>query len=72
VRAPADMVSRVARMGSENNISVVPDHSADATLLGMVSEGELVRPYITTNVERRTPWLIWLAEGTDLAPESVQ
>jgi CBS domain-containing protein len=31
-----------------------------------------VRLYITTNVERRARWLTLLAEGTDLAPESVQ
>ncbi len=69
---PGDTVSRVARMLSENKISAVPVCSADGTLLGMVSEGDLMRPYVATNVKRRAQWLTLLAEGTDLAPEFVE
>lgn len=69
---PGDTVSRVARMLSENNISAVAVCGADGSLLGMVSESDLMRPYIATNVERRARWLALLAEGTDLAPEFVE
>jgi CBS domain-containing protein len=69
---PGDTVSRVARMLSESNISAVPVCSPEGTLLGMVSEGDLMRPYLTTNVERRVRWLTLLAEGNDLAPEFVE
>jgi CBS domain-containing protein len=69
---PGDTVSRVARMLSENNVSAVPVCDADGTLLGMVSEGDLMRPYVATNVERRARWLTLLAEGNDLAPEFVE
>jgi CBS domain-containing protein len=69
---PGDTVSHVARMLAENNISAVPICDADGSLLGMVSEGDLMRPYITDNVERRSRWLTLLAEGTDLAPEFVE
>jgi CBS domain-containing protein len=69
---PGDTVSRVARLLSENNISAVPVCGADGSLHGMVSESDLMRPYIATNVERRARWLTLLAEGTDLAPEFVE
>lgn len=68
---PGDTVSYVARLLSENNISAVPVCEADGTVLGMVSEGDLMRPYVATNVQRRARWLALLAEGTDLAPDFV-
>lgn len=68
---PGDTVAYVARMLSENNISAVPVCEADGTVLGMVSEGDLMRPYVATNVQRRARWLALLAEGTDLAPDFV-
>lgn len=69
---PGDTVSRVARILSENNISAVPVCGADGSLVGIVSESDLMRPYIATNVERRARWLALLAEGTNLAPEFVE
>lgn len=69
---PGDTVAHVAHMLSGNKISAVPVCDADGTVLGMVSEGDLMRPFIATNVERRARWLTLLAEGTDLAPEFVE
>lgn len=69
---PDDTVSHVARLLSENNISAVPVCDASGTLLGMVSEGDLMRPFVTENVKRRTWWLALLADGTDLAPEFLE
>ncbi|HTW69690.1 MAG TPA: CBS domain-containing protein, partial [Acetobacteraceae bacterium] len=62
-------VAHVARLLSKNAISAVPICNADGTLLGMVSEGDLMRPFIDANVKRRAWWLTLLADGTDLAPE---
>jgi CBS domain-containing protein len=68
---PGDTVSRVARVLSENNISAVPVCDADGSVLGMVSESDLMRLYVAGNVEGRARWLTMLAEGTHLAPEFV-
>lgn len=66
---PTDTVARVARMLSENAISAVPVCDAGGALLGMASEGDLMRPFVDTSVKRRAWWLTLLADGTDLAPE---
>jgi len=66
---PTDTVAHVARLLSKNAISAVPICDAECTLLGMVSEGDLMRPFVDSNVKRRAWWLTLLADGTDLAPE---
>ncbi len=66
---PTDTVARVARMLAEHAISAVPVCDGSGALLGMVSEGDLMRPFVETNVKRRAWWLTLLADGTDLAPE---
>jgi CBS domain-containing protein len=68
---PSDTVARVARLLADNSISAVPVCDNDGALLGMVSEGDLMRPFVNTNVRRRAWWLTLLADGTDLAPEFV-
>ena len=66
---PDDTVAHVARLLSEHAISAVPVCDDGGALLGMVSEGDLMRPFVGTNVKRRAWWLALLADGTDLAPE---
>lgn len=66
---PTDTVAKVARLLSENAISAVPVCDAAGALLGMVSEGDLMRPFIDSSLKRRARWLTLLADGTDLAPE---
>jgi CBS domain-containing protein len=68
---PSDTVARVAHLLSEHGISAVPVCDDSGALLGMVSEGDLMRPFVDTNVKRRAWWLALLADGTDLAPEFV-
>jgi CBS domain-containing protein len=68
---PSDTVARVARLLADNSISAVPVCDDDGDLLGMVSEGDLMRPFVNTNVKRRAWWLTLLADGTELAPEFV-
>ncbi len=67
--APDDTVAKVARLLANNHISAVPVCDADGTLLGMLSEGDLMRPFGTETAARRAWWLRMLAEGTELAPE---
>lgn len=66
---PTDTVARVARMLAEHGISAVPVCDDNGALLGMVSEGDLMRPFVDTAVKRRAWWLALLADGNDLAPE---
>lgn len=66
---PDDTVARVAKLLSTHRISAVPVCDADGRLLGMLSEGDLMRPLSTETETRRAWWLRMLAEGTQLAPE---
>jgi CBS domain-containing protein len=66
--APDDPVAKIARLLSDHRISAVPVCGAHGHLLGMVSEGDLMRPFGEANALKREWWLEMLAEGTDLAP----
>ncbi|HUB13557.1 MAG TPA: CBS domain-containing protein [Acetobacteraceae bacterium] len=69
---PTDTVARVARLLADNAISAVPICDETGTLLGMASEGDLMRPFVDSSVKRRSWWLTLLADGTDLAPEFLE
>jgi CBS domain-containing protein len=66
---PNATVAEVAALLAKHDISAVPVCDADGTLLGIVSEGDLMRPFGAANEMRRAWWLGMLAEGTDLAPD---
>ena len=66
--APGDTAIVVARQLSKHRISAVPVIDRDGTLLGIVSEGDLMRPFGLAHSLQREWWLGLLAEGTDLAP----
>lgn len=66
---PDDTVARIAKLLATHRISAVPVCDATGQLLGMLSEGDLMRPLTTETETRRTWWLRMLAEGTQLAPE---
>ena len=66
---PDDTVRELAALFSQHGISAVPVCEKDGTLLGVISEGDLMRPFGEDNRLRRDWWLGLLAEGTDLAPE---
>ncbi len=68
---PDDTVATLAALFSKNGISAVPVCGKDGTLLGIISEGDLMRPFGQSNKLRRDWWLGLLAEGTDLAPDFV-
>jgi CBS domain-containing protein len=66
---PDSTVAEVARLLSQHAISAVPICDRDGTLIGMLSEEDLLRPFTQSNEERRAWWLDILAEGDSLAPE---
>ncbi len=65
---PGDTVAKIAKLLSDHGISAVPICGEQGQLLGMVSEGDLMRPFGQENALRRDWWLSLLAEGTELAP----
>jgi CBS domain-containing protein len=66
--APDDTVAAVARQLAINHISGVPVCDKGGKLLGMLSESDLMRPFMSEVEARRSWWLHLLAEGTELAP----
>jgi CBS domain-containing protein len=65
---PEDSVATVAKVLADHRISAVPICDGRGALLGMLSEGDLMRPFGNETNARRDWWLTLLAEGTDLAP----
>jgi CBS domain-containing protein len=66
---PEATVAEVSATLASHEISAAPVCDPDGRLLGMLSEGDLVRPFGAANEMRRAWWLGMLAEGTELAPE---
>src|ERR1039458_7551771 len=64
---PDATVGEVARTLSQHAISAVPICEADGRLIGILSEGDLLRPFTESNEQRRSWWLEVLAEGDALA-----
>lgn len=65
-------VAEVARVLSDNEISAVPVCDDKGAVVGMLSEGDLLRPVGKANAAKRAWWLNLLAEGTDLAPSFLE
>ncbi|MDA8048938.1 MAG: CBS domain-containing protein [Rhodospirillales bacterium] len=66
---PDDTVTRVAEVLTKHGISAVPVCEKDGTVVGMISEGDLMRPFGQENALRRDWWLNLIAEGTELSQE---
>lgn len=69
---PEASVADLARLMVDNDISAVPICDKDGTLLGMVSEGDLIPALGQKPAEHQAWWLQVLAEGDDLAPEFME
>lgn len=67
--APTATMTDIAKTLAQHAISGVPVCEADGTLVGIVTEGDLVRPLMRSREKRRDWWLRHLAEGTDLSAE---
>ncbi len=65
---PDNTIAQIAKLLSDSGISAAPVQDRDGRLLGMVSEGDLLRPVGQEIAEKRAWWLNILADGTDLSP----
>ena len=66
---PDTPVREIARLLLDNGISAVPVVDNNAILIGIVSEGDLIRRDQPAREARREWWLEILAEGEQLSPE---
>jgi CBS domain-containing protein len=62
-------IAEVAGTLAKHSISAAPVVDASGILLGIISEGDLLRPFSGKAQTRRAWWLEMLAEGERLAPE---
>lgn len=69
---PQDRVPRIAAILHENHVSAAPVVDAEGRLLGMVSEGDLIRQLGSQHAKRQAWWLTLLAEGEDLAEDFLE
>jgi CBS domain-containing protein len=69
---PGDSVATIARLLCDCSISAAPVCDEQGQVLGMISEGDLLRPVGTESTTKRAWWLNLLAEGTDLAPSFLE
>ncbi len=70
--SPDATMGELAKILSQHAISGVPIADKDGKLLGMVSEGDLMRQFTHSSEQRRAWWLHMLADGDDLAPEFLE
>jgi CBS domain-containing protein len=68
---PTDRISKLATLLSVRGVSAMPVCDAGGHIVGMVSEGDLLRPFGEEHALKRAWWLELLAEGVDLAPAFV-
>jgi CBS domain-containing protein len=64
---PYHTIAEVARILSDHRLGAVPVCDDTGLVVGMVSEGDLLRPFWYENGLGRSWWLEVLAEGEDLA-----
>jgi len=67
--APQASVAEIAALLAEKHISAVPVCAPDGTLAGLVSEGDVLKPFRESIRRKRDWWLGVLAEGEDLPQE---
>ena len=67
--APTTRVDAIARLLAERRVSALPVCDAEGHLVGIVSEGDILRPLRESLRSKRAAWLLALAEGDALAPE---
>jgi len=66
---PDTPTREIARLLLDKHISAVPVVDNDGAAVGMVSEGDLIRPERAERRARLQSWLEILAEGEPIAPE---
>ena len=66
---PQASVAEIANLLVKNHISAVPVCGADGHLMGLVSEGDLLRPFRESIRRERDWWLGLLADGEELSQQ---
>ena len=66
---PDTPTREIARLLLDKHISAVPVVDNDGAVVGIVSEGDLIRPERAARAAWRQSWLEILSEGEPLAPE---
>jgi CBS domain-containing protein len=69
---PNTPVAEIARLMTEKRISAVPVCHTDGTLVGMVSEDDIIRPFRESVRSRRDWWLGVIAEGEEVAQDFLE
>ncbi len=67
--APDATIAEIATLLSSKHISAVPVCKADGSLAGLVSEGDILRPFRASVRQKRDWWLSLLAAGEELSQE---
>jgi len=70
--APETTIAQVASMLASNRISAVPVCAPDGTLLGIVSEGDILKPFSESFRRRRDWWTGVMAEGESLPRDFIE
>lgn len=63
---PGTSMAEIASLLAGNRISAVPVCGPDGVLLGIVTEGDILKPFRESVRQRRDWWLGIIAEGEDL------
>ncbi|CAH2600750.1 CBS domain-containing protein [Rhodovastum atsumiense] len=69
---PDDTVAEAARKLAGRGVSAAPVLDAEGRLLGIVSEGDLMRPFGREKQMHRAWWLNVIAEGLEFAPDFLE
>jgi CBS domain-containing protein len=69
---PGTRLIEIARKLAARHISSVPICDAEGQLLGIITEGDIVRPLRESIRSKRAAWLLAFAEGEDLAPQFLE
>src|SRR5580693_844584 len=69
IAGPEANLAEIALLLSSRHISAVPVCKPDGALLGIVSEGDVLRPFRESERQRRDWWLSLIAEGEDLSQD---
>jgi CBS domain-containing protein len=65
-------VAKAAALMAQHHVSALPITDDDGKLIGILSEGDLMRPLGEKIHQTRERWLNLLAEGEKMAPEFIQ
>lgn len=69
---PGVSVPEIAALLTKHGISAVPVIDEAGKLLGMVSEGDLMKPFNANDQARRAWWLEMLSQGASLTPDTLE